>query len=117
MTAPDREDFDDILFLDYPKITPYTDDELFAMMDDNSEIKPDIEENTNNCPECKSTDILEDFTQGINICTNCGQIVSNIIDDGINILERNLLNEYEQNKTGNYSFDRELLKKLYSRNI
>lgn len=34
----------------------------------------------NVCRNCKSSHIIEDFTQGIMVCTNCGQVNDNVMD-------------------------------------
>ena len=34
------------------------------------------------CTECDGEDVIEDSTQGIIVCTNCGTVISNLIDMG-----------------------------------
>lgn len=51
-----------------------------GMNDDNININTNEEIDEDICPNCESVNLVEDFSQGINICTDCGQVVSMILD-------------------------------------
>lgn len=52
-------------------------DDYFADFDNNT---PIAEVNKAGCQNCASEELVEDFAQGILVCTSCGQVVDNIID-------------------------------------
>lgn len=51
-----------------------------------------------NCENCKSDDIIEDTTQGILVCKNCGQVVSSLIDCGAEWTQYNDDNKKDMNR-------------------
>ena len=84
MSIVDIDNFDDLDNLD--NLEEFDDDDLYDLFDridykkDCDEIKQ-LEENDNECPECKTSDhIIEDHQKGIIVCSNCGCVLSNIID-------------------------------------
>ena len=60
------------------------DNELFDLLDEIESIKENIIVNKkeNICYECKTSDkLVKDYSQGIIVCSFCGIVVSNILDD------------------------------------
>ena len=50
------------------------------------------------CEECNSEDIIEDTSNGILICTNCGQVLSNLMDSGAEWTQYNDDNKKDMNR-------------------
>lgn len=61
-------------------------------------IKNKKEKKKISCDDCGGEDIIEDTAQGILVCTNCGQVVSSIIDCGAEWTQYNDDNKKDMNR-------------------
>lgn len=83
----------DIEYNDYIKNNNKNNDKIYSYKNNNNNNKKRIF-----CEECGNDNIIEDTSHGILVCTNCGQVVSSLMDCGAEWTQYNDDNKKDMNR-------------------